>query len=211
MTNVDMSSPTLPSKASDNASDMTKVKSEEHPPSNRLFVWNIPYTLTNIDLKKILNNATNEQCYTKIFLKKDGQLPGCGTVSFDSIEAATNAIPIINNLELRGRKLQCRYYNVEPVTANNTVYFYSLPYSITWRDLKDLSCRYASVKLASIISKKGLSTGVGFVHCETKEDADAIIANLDGVELRGRKIIVKPYDENYVKPEKAHAQTETQE
>lgn len=176
---------------------------EEIAPSHRLYVWNLGYTLTNIDIKKVVFNETGLDCYARVSQTRSdaNRSSGYATIAFDSIEDATKALAALNGLTLRGRSLGARFDRGPPASKrpvqDHSIFFYSLPYSITWRDVKDLVRTYADVESADVIMKKGRSTGTAVARCTSAAGALAAINGLNGVLLRGRRISVKPYEANY--------------
>uniref|UniRef100_A0A7C6EDX1 RNA-binding protein n=1 Tax=candidate division WOR-3 bacterium TaxID=2052148 RepID=A0A7C6EDX1_UNCW3 len=72
------------------------------------------------------------------------------------------------------------------------VYVGSLPFSATEAQLNDLFSKYGKVNSVNIISDKftNRSRGFAFVEMETEEAAQKAIAELNGTDFEGRKIVV---------------------
>lgn len=72
------------------------------------------------------------------------------------------------------------------------LYVGSLSYDTTEDALKDLFSQAGTVESASIIVDKisGRSKGFGFVEMSTEEEAQRVVAELNGKELDGRTIVV---------------------
>ena len=72
------------------------------------------------------------------------------------------------------------------------LYVGGLPYKWTDEDLTKLFEEFGKVVSAVIIMDKfsNRSKGFGFVELDSKEEADAAVAKLNGSELDGRKITV---------------------
>lgn len=72
-----------------------------------------------------------------------------------------------------------------------TLYVGNLPWSTGAEDLEEAFSRYGQVLSSRVIRDRqtGRSRGFGFVEVE-KEDAETIIAAMNGVELSGRVIVV---------------------
>lgn len=72
------------------------------------------------------------------------------------------------------------------------LYVGSLSYSTTDEGLKAAFEQFGAVASATIIMDRasGRSKGFGFVEFESDEDADKAIAEMNGKELDGRKLIV---------------------
>ena len=67
----------------------------------------------------------------------------------------------------------------------------NLSFDTTWRELKDHFRQCGDVERADVRFSDGKSRGFGTVRFYKKEDADAAIARLNGVELQGRALEVR--------------------
>ena len=67
----------------------------------------------------------------------------------------------------------------------------NLSFDTTWRELKDHFRQCGDVERADVRFSDGKSRGFGTVRFYKKEDAEAAIARLNGVELQGRAIEVR--------------------
>ncbi len=72
------------------------------------------------------------------------------------------------------------------------LYVGNLSYDVTTAELEELFAAVGTVKSANVISDKysGESRGFGFVEIESKDEANAAIEQLNGKELKGKKIII---------------------
>lgn len=72
------------------------------------------------------------------------------------------------------------------------LYVGNLPYTTDNQQLSDMFAPFGAVVSANIIMDKfsGKSKGFGFVELDTDQSAEAAIAQLNGSEIDGRKIIV---------------------
>jgi RNA recognition motif-containing protein len=68
----------------------------------------------------------------------------------------------------------------------------SLPYSVTSDQLKDVFAEVGEVVSATVIIDRysNQSKGFGFVEMSSDDEAKKAIAELDGKEVEGRKIVV---------------------
>lgn len=68
----------------------------------------------------------------------------------------------------------------------------NLPYKTTSQDLSDLFAQAGTVVSADVVMDRmsGRSRGFGFVEVETDEQAQAAIAQFNGYEVDGRKLVV---------------------
>ena len=77
--------------------------------------------------------------------------------------------------------------------AQNKLYIGNLDYSVTEEDLRQaFSEKGMKPKDVRVIKDKfsGRSKGFGFAELETQEQVGQAISNLDGVDLKGRKLRV---------------------
>ena len=72
------------------------------------------------------------------------------------------------------------------------IYIGNLHYNVNEEELKEIFKEYGEVMSVTIITDKytGRSKGFGFIEMLIDEEASKAIDNLNGTELRGRKIIV---------------------
>ncbi len=80
----------------------------------------------------------------------------------------------------------------------HTVFVRNIPYDYTSKQLKELAeskIGENSVKLATVVmdSEKGESKGYGFVEFKLISDANKAPKQLNGLEIQGRKLMVKPF------------------
>jgi len=68
----------------------------------------------------------------------------------------------------------------------------SLPFTTTSDELKELFSKIGEVTTADVITDKFTNQGKGFAFVEFADDADAdkAIAELNGTEYNGRKLVV---------------------
>ncbi len=72
---------------------------------NKLYVGNLPYTLTRDDLMKLFAQYGEVVDAVIIMDKMSGRSKGFGFVEFATPEAATEAVEKMNGYDLEGRKL----------------------------------------------------------------------------------------------------------
>jgi cold-inducible RNA-binding protein len=72
------------------------------------------------------------------------------------------------------------------------LYVGNLPHSLSEQELQDLFTPFGEVKSANVIKDRftGESRGFGFVEMLDREPAQTAISELDGKEVKGRKIKV---------------------
>ena len=72
------------------------------------------------------------------------------------------------------------------------IYLGNLPYSATEASIKDLFEGYGAVTTTKIVTDKftGASRGFGFVDMPNEDEAQRAIAELNGKDFGGRKLVV---------------------
>ncbi|KKS22385.1 MAG: RNA-binding protein [candidate division WWE3 bacterium GW2011_GWA1_41_8] len=72
------------------------------------------------------------------------------------------------------------------------LYVGNLPYSYTETNLREMFAAFGNILSANVISDRssGRSKGFGFVELEDDSAAQTAIAELNGTEIEGRKIVV---------------------
>ena len=72
------------------------------------------------------------------------------------------------------------------------LYIGNLHYNVNEEELKEIFKEYGEVMSVTIITDKytGRSKGFGFIEMLNDEEANKAIDNLNGTEIRGRKVIV---------------------
>jgi RNA recognition motif-containing protein len=84
------------------------------------------------------------------------------------------------------------------------VFVGGLPFDMDDQELKEIFEDYGTVSSAKIIQDRdtGRSRGFGFVDFLEKSAAENVIRRLDGGELEGRKLSVRPAEESKRTPER---------
>ena len=76
---------------------------------------------------------------------------------------------------------------------NKRLFIAGLPWAIKDADLEEIFAMYGRVTYFRVIVDRetNKSKGYGFVEFETLEDAKIALEKADGMDVRGRKIVVK--------------------
>lgn len=78
---------------------------------------------------------------------------------------------------------------------DSSIFISNLPWTCSWRDLKEMSRSYGNVLFADVLSTivngRRRSKGLGIVRFQTAEAAQAAIAGLNGTDVNGRQIVVR--------------------
>jgi len=165
------------------------------PPGGQLFVTNLPYRTTWIQLKELCSQY-GTVLRADTLIDRDGRSKGCGTVLFENEEEAKLCIEALNESEYEGRVLgvkvdehASKFQNLEP---GSQIYVGNLPYTARWFDLKDLFSQFGEVVRADVAfdSKYSRSKGFGTVRFKTAEEAAAAMSLHDS-DYNGRPLIVR--------------------
>lgn len=75
---------------------------------------------------------------------------------------------------------------------NKKLFVGSLPWAVDDAKLRDIFSQAGNVVSAQVVKDRetGRSRGFGFVEMSTDEEAQAAVANLNGTDVDGRRIIV---------------------
>jgi cold-inducible RNA-binding protein len=73
---------------------------------SKLYVGNLPYSVSNADLEQLFSQVGQVQSATVIMDKFSGQSKGFGFVEMGSEEEAAKAIAQFNETELNGRNIK---------------------------------------------------------------------------------------------------------
>uniref|UniRef100_A0AAV1UTN4 RRM domain-containing protein n=1 Tax=Peronospora matthiolae TaxID=2874970 RepID=A0AAV1UTN4_9STRA len=162
----------------------------------RVYVGNLSWSIKSPDLKEHMETAGSVEAAT--VLEWNGRSKGCGVVTYESEDAAKNAIATLNDTELGGRKIFVREDResqsstaVKPKRGYR-VYVGNLSWTVKWQELKDHMKKVGTVVHADVLEEaNGRSKGCGLVEYASPEEAATAIAELNNTELEGRLIFVR--------------------
>ena len=151
----------------------------------------------NEDLTQLLEgyNATE----IKVMFGRNGRSRGYALVTFESAEAANNAVVSFNGVDFQGRNLEVRM-DRGPTTkeqaprepdANFTgtsVFVANLSWATTSEELKTEFAAYNPTTGEVATRNDGKSRGWGTVQFGSPEDAEAAVAGMQGADIGGRNV-----------------------
>lgn len=203
-----------PFRSSHRSSRVVYHQPENTDPSCRVYVGNLAWEVTWMDLKDHMKQGGCEVTRADILATPDGRSRGCGIVEFASAEGAQRAL-LLNDTELKGREIFVRedresgagrgYFIQKPsagVPSNGRVsggekqtcrvYVGNLSWDVAWQDLKDYMRGAGEVVYAEVMTEPdGRSKGCGIVEYSTPEEAQKACETLNDTELNGRTIFVR--------------------
>ncbi|KAF9927605.1 hypothetical protein FBU30_003027 [Linnemannia zychae] len=160
----------------------------------RVYVGNLSYDVKWTNLKDFMREI-GPVAHADVLLGRDGRSKGCGVVEYQNAEDARAAIRKLNDVVLMGRPVFVREDRESEARIGfsggrssgnvggsrrdvNTrqIYVANLPYSINWKDLKDLFRKAGPVDRADIFQdREGRSRGTGTVSFDSAHDVNRAI------------------------------------
>ncbi|KAF9331982.1 hypothetical protein BGZ91_011886 [Linnemannia elongata] len=157
----------------------------------RVYVGNLAYDVAWTDLKDFMREV-GPVAHADVLLGPDGRSKGCGVVEFQTAEDAKTAIRKMNDVVLRGRPVFVREdrESGERIGASGgraqssrsadvairQVFVGNLPFSVHWKDLKDMFRRAGPVDRADVFMNSDMrSKGSGIVLFERTSDVQRAI------------------------------------
>ncbi|KAF9151563.1 hypothetical protein BG015_006507 [Linnemannia schmuckeri] len=173
----------------------------------RVYVGNLSYDVAWTDLKDFMREV-GPVAHADVLLGPDGRSKGCGVVEFQTAEDAKTAIRKMNDVVFRGRPVFVREdrESGERIGASGgraqssrfadvairQVFVGNLPFSVHWKDLKDMFRRAGPVDRADVFMNSDMrSKGSGIVLFERASDVQRAISMFDRYEWHGRRIEVR--------------------
>ncbi|KAG0197588.1 hypothetical protein BGX28_008968 [Mortierella sp. GBA30] len=179
----------------------------------RVYVGNLSYDVRWTDLKDFMREI-GPVAHADVLLSADGRSKGCGVVEFHRAEHAKDAIRKLNDVMLMGRPVFVREDResegrigfsggrsgtggggsgfAKDGDSTCQVYVGNLPYSVNWKDMKDLFRRAGPVTRADVFQTNDMrSKGSGTVIFDRTMDVSRAISMFNGYEWHGRRIEVR--------------------
>ncbi|KAL6588704.1 hypothetical protein U3516DRAFT_574650 [Neocallimastix sp. 'constans'] len=91
---------------------MNNMNNNVNVAGRQIFVGNIPYSKTWQDIKDLFKAAGGNIIRVNLFEGMNGRSKGQGTILFETVQDAKNAIAKFNQYEWGGRKLEVREVNI---------------------------------------------------------------------------------------------------
>ncbi|XP_062186890.1 RNA-binding protein CP33, chloroplastic-like [Phragmites australis] len=178
----------------------------------RVFVGNLPYTMTSAELSEAFSEAGRVDDAQIIYDKVTNRSRGFAFVTMATAEEATKAIQMFDGALLGGRTARVNHPEVprggerKSVTMGGRrrddgtykIYAGNLGWGVLADTLRAAFEGQPGLLDARVILERetGRSRGFGFVSFRTAEDAQAALKALDGVELEGRPLRLSLAEQN---------------
>ncbi|RDX60701.1 RNA-binding protein CP33, chloroplastic [Mucuna pruriens] len=200
----------------DQAETETFEKAEQEEQKNvsdsndagRLYVGNLPYSITNSQLAELFGEAGTVVSAEIVYDRVTDRSRGFAFVTMGSVEDAKEAIRMFDGSQVGGRTVKVNFPEVPkggemlvmgPKIRNNyrgfvdsphKIYAGNLGWGLTSQGLREAFAEQPGVLSAKVIYERdsGRSRGFGFVSFETAESAAAALDVMNGVEVQGRAL-----------------------
>ncbi|KAK7401535.1 hypothetical protein VNO78_13084 [Psophocarpus tetragonolobus] len=173
----------------------------------RLYVGNIPRTVTNDELAKIVEEHGAVEKAEVMYDKYSGRSRRFAFVTMKSVEDANVVIEKLNGIEIGGREIKVNITEKPLSTPDlpllqaeesqfvdnpHKVYVGNLAKTVTTDTLKNFFSEKGKVLSAKVSRVPGTSksSGYGFVTFSSDEDVEAAISSFNNASLEGQKIRV---------------------
>ncbi|KAG2263298.1 hypothetical protein Bca4012_014463 [Brassica carinata] len=186
----------------------------------RLYVGNLPYTITSSELSQLFGEAGNVVDVQIVYDKVTDRSRGFGFVTMGTIEEAKEAIQMFNSSQIGGRTVKVNFPEVPRggerevmrakirdsnrsyVDSPHKIYAGNLGWNLTSQGLKDAFADQPGVLGAKVIYERnsGRSRGFGFVSFESEEDIQSALNAMNGVEVEGRALRLNLASERATEP-----------
>ncbi|KAF2551997.1 hypothetical protein F2Q68_00036972, partial [Brassica cretica] len=197
----------------------------------RLYVGNLPYTITSSELSQLFGEAGNVVDVQIVYDKVTDRSRGFGFVTMGTIEEAKEAIQMFNSSQIGGRTVKVNFPEVPRggerevmrtkirdsnrsyVESPHKIYAGNLGWNLTSQGLKDAFGDQPGVLGAKVIYERnsGRSRGFGFVSFESEENLQSALGAMNGVEIEGRALRLNLASERATEPRPSVGEGETEE
>lgn len=178
----------------------------------RVFVGNLPFSATWQDLKDHMRQAGDVvHCDIIAAPGTANGSKGCGLVEFATVAAAKMAVEELSETVLKGRTIYIREDRETGLSIAEAahriagrdgstsrsgcrVFVGNLPFSATWKELKDHMRQAGNVLFCDVLAEPGTpngSKGCGIVEYSSPSEARHAIRSLSESTLCGRTIFVR--------------------
>ncbi|XP_019177767.1 PREDICTED: 33 kDa ribonucleoprotein, chloroplastic [Ipomoea nil] len=194
----------------DNDGDNGSVESQSAE-AGRLFVGNLPFSLTSSQLSEIFSEAGRVSKVEVVYDRVTGRSRGFAFITMGSVEEATEAIRMFDGSLVGGRTAKVNFPEVprggereviasrarssspENFNSPHRLYASNLSWNLTSQGLREAFADQPGVLNAKIIYDKetGRSRGFGFVSFASAGELESALSAMDGVEVEGRPLRLK--------------------
>ncbi|GAB4857155.1 hypothetical protein Ancab_015065 [Ancistrocladus abbreviatus] len=176
--------------------------------ARRLYVGNLPYSMTSNQLAEVFEEAGQVQSVEIIYDRVTDRSRGFAFVTMVSVEEAKEAIRMFDGSQVGGRTVKVNFPEVPrggerkvmglKIRSNNQsfvetphkIYAGNLGWGVTSQGLRDAFADQPGVLSAKVIYERetGRSRGFGFVTFSSAEEAESALNSKNGMEVEGRPL-----------------------
>lgn len=172
-----------------------------------LFVGNLPFTFTELDIQNIVADRRVDGCLNIRIAsdKRTGKSRGFAFIDFDSASKLQAALEAFNGIAVEGRTLKVDITNGvdgptkgrrrELTSKDFSVFIGNLHFGIGEEDLETIVRGQLGEDTAvkvRLVRVEGRSRGYGHIDFSNEKDVQSAIEVLNGMELLGRAVNVEP-------------------
>ncbi|KNA25037.1 hypothetical protein SOVF_010030 [Spinacia oleracea] len=188
--------------------EVAKNKGLDSVDDSRIFVGNLPYTMTSDQLSEVFAEAGQVKSIEIIYDKVTDRSRGFGFVTMGSVDEAKEAVRLFDGSQVGGRTVRAnlpevprggerkvmgptiRNSNQSYVDTPHKIYAGNLGWGVTTQGLREAFVNREGFLSAKVIYERasGRSRGFGFVTFSTVEAANSALTSMNGVELEGRPL-----------------------
>ncbi|XP_022766941.1 33 kDa ribonucleoprotein, chloroplastic-like [Durio zibethinus] len=182
--------------------------SEPGGEEGRLYVGNLPYSMTSSELSEIFSEAGRVANVEIVYDRVTNRSRGFGFVTMGSVDDAKEAIRLFDGSQVGGRTVKVNFPEVPRggerevmgpeirrgyksfIDSPYKIYAGNLGWSVTSEGLRDAFASQPGLLSAKVIYERdtGRSRGFGFVSFESAETVEAALNAMNEVEVEGRPL-----------------------
>ncbi|XWS66572.1 hypothetical protein CRYUN_Cryun05aG0211100 [Craigia yunnanensis] len=175
--------------------------SESGGEEGRLYVGNLPYSMTSSELSEIFSEAGRVANVEIVYNRVTDRSRGFGFVTMGSVDEAKEAIRLFDGSQVGGRTVKVNFPEVPKggerevmrpkirrgyrsfVDSPYKIYAGNLGWGVTSEGLRDAFARQPGLLSAKVIYEgdTGRSRGFGFISFESAETVEAALNAMNGV------------------------------
>eukprot|EP00268_Persea_americana_P041337 TRINITY_DN4114_c0_g1_i1.p1 TRINITY_DN4114_c0_g1~~TRINITY_DN4114_c0_g1_i1.p1 ORF type:complete len:329 (+),score=78.34 TRINITY_DN4114_c0_g1_i1:238-1224(+) len=180
----------------------------EHEEERRLYVGNLPYSMTQSQLTDVFQEAGRVDAVEVVYDRVTDRSRGFAFVTMGSAEEAKEAIRMLDGSQIGGRTAKVNFPEIPRggerevmaprirrsfrgfIDSPYKVYVGNLGWSLTSEALKEAFQDQPGLLGAKVIYERdsGRSRGFGFVSFASAEDVESALNAMNGVEVQGRPL-----------------------
>lgn len=176
----------------------------ESTQSRRLFVGNLPFSLSSSQLAQLFGEAGNVISVEIVYDDITNRSRGFAFVTMERVEDAEESIRMFDGTTVGGRVIKVNFPEVPKVgkrvqigsnyrgyvDSPHKIYAGNLGWDMTSQDLREAFAEQSGLLSARVVYERnnGKSRRYGFVSFETAEDVEVALSAMNGVEVQGRPL-----------------------